>query len=99
MEPSQDYGSLSGMDDDAWAANQVSALRGMKSADFSVPYGSSPQRVRIMQDDYNAYEPKRYAADKGSHDWSAAHMTVQYIHSTRQTYITNKCLLAFDDMQ
>ena len=61
---SQDHSSFLGSaEEDVWAANQ--ALQGMRSADFSMPYGSSPERMRIVQDDYNAYKPKRYIAESG----------------------------------
>lgn len=61
---SQDHISFLGSaEEDVWAANQ--ALQGMRSADFSMPYGSSPERMRIVQDDYNAYKPKRYIAESG----------------------------------
>ena len=62
-ERSQDYSSYSGAGgEEAWAARQGAALQGMRSADFNVPYGSSPERVRIMQDDYRVHGPSKYAA-------------------------------------
>ncbi len=53
-------GSLSSVaEDDEWAANQISPMRGIRSVDQSVPFGSSPERVRLLQDDYNARGSER----------------------------------------
>ena len=55
-------GSLTSVAEDVvWAAKQMSAMRGMGSGDQSVPIGSSPERVRLLQDDYNTRASGRYA--------------------------------------
>ena len=47
-------GSLSSVaEEDAWAAHQMPGLHAMRSVDASMPYGSSPERVRLIQDDYH----------------------------------------------
>ncbi|DBA74159.1 hypothetical protein WJX77_004162 [Trebouxia sp. C0004] len=51
-------GSLSSLaEDDAWAAQQMGPLWGIRSmdqsVDQSVPFGSSPERLRLLQHDYN----------------------------------------------
>ena len=59
-------GSLSSVaEDDAWDAQQMTALRGTRSMDLSVdqsmPFGSSPDRVRLLQHDYNTQGSERYS--------------------------------------
>ena len=59
-------GSLSSVaEDDVWAAQQMSALRGTRSmdqsVDQSVPFGSSPERMRLLQHDYNTQGSERYS--------------------------------------
>ena len=58
-------GNLSSVaEDDVWAAQQMSALRGTRSMDQSVdqsmPFGSSPERMRLLQHDYNTQGSERY---------------------------------------
>ena len=56
-------GSLSSVaEDDAWAGHQMSTLQAMRSVDASMPYGSSPERVRLIQDDYHIQGSGRWAA-------------------------------------
>lgn len=46
-------GSLSSVfEDNSWTGQQMSGLRAMRSVDASVPYGNSPERLRLMQGDY-----------------------------------------------
>ena len=55
-------GSLTSVaEDDVWATKHMSAMRGRGSGDQSVPIGSSPERVRLLQDDYNTRGSGRYA--------------------------------------
>jgi len=60
-------GSLGSVaEDDVWAAQQTSALRGTRSMDQSVdqsmPFGSSPERMRLLQHDYSTQGSDRYIA-------------------------------------
>lgn len=53
-------GSLSSAaEDSVWAGKQTSGLRSMRSVDISMPIGSSPERVRLMQGDYHIRESER----------------------------------------
>ena len=47
------------MADNSWAGNQIGGLRAMRSVDASMPYGSSPERVRLMQGDYRVRASER----------------------------------------
>lgn len=60
-------GSLSSVaEDDAWAAQQMGALPGIRlmdrSVDQSMPFGSSPERMRLLQHDYNTQGSERYGS-------------------------------------
>ena len=59
-------GSLGSVaEDDVWAAQQMSALRGTRSMDHSVdqsmPFGSSLERMRLLQHDYSTQGSERYS--------------------------------------
>ena len=48
-------GSLSSVaEDDVWAASHMGTMRSTKSLGGTMPVGSSPERVRIIQEDYHA---------------------------------------------
>ncbi len=62
-------GSLGSVaEDDVWAAQQMSALRGTRSmeqsVDQSMPFGSSPERMRLLQHDYSTQGSERYSPFK-----------------------------------
>lgn len=53
-------GSLSSVaEGEGWAAQQMRAGRGVRSVDQSVPFGSSPERVRLLQEDYHTRGSER----------------------------------------
>lgn len=55
-------GSLSNMaEDNSWTGHQMSGLHAMRSVDASMPYGSSPERLRLMQGDYQVRSSDRWA--------------------------------------
>ena len=48
-------GSLSSVaEDDVWAASHMGTMRSTKSLGGTMPVGSSPERVRLIQEDYHA---------------------------------------------